>query len=163
MLSSAPMHAITFAIKRTFQGSLRITRPWFLKFGLTPARFDMLYALEQTERGTTLQSHLRSILGVTAPTVSRMLASLEALGFIRRIRDPYDGRMKIVELTKRGFDAIRRAIRATIPQLAQLVVDSAFVRSWFSPTACRAQLAALEDTLSLARRQFRDHAKLDFL
>jgi DNA-binding MarR family transcriptional regulator len=156
------MHALTFAIKRTFQGYLRITRPWFAHFKLTPARFDLLYAIERIPARFILQSTLRRILGVTAATVSRMVSSLEALGFVTRSRCRVDARQRFVQLTERGVDAITRAIRETIPSRAKLIVDSAFVHKWFDDDIAFQDTCFLEDRLRLARSQFRDTATLSF-
>jgi DNA-binding MarR family transcriptional regulator len=156
------MHPITFAIKRTFQGSLRITRPWFAHFRLTPARFDMLFAIHHNSTRGCVQSQLGCLLGVTAPTISRMLASLEKLGFITRTRDPLDRRGKNVHLTKEGFRLIRLAIDETLPKIAQLIVDSAFVDRWRDRHQISANLAHLAQALERAREQFRDTAWLNF-
>jgi len=107
------MHAIFFGMKRAYQRSLAIARPLVARFGLTSARFDMLYVIED-HQGRVLQSHLRRILGVTAPTVSKMLRSLELLGLITRRPCPLDRRQRLVELTREGLKRIRRAIGENI-------------------------------------------------
>jgi DNA-binding MarR family transcriptional regulator len=81
------MNANFFGLKRAFHGTLRITRASLTKPGLTAARFDMLYALprdsQRFEQGMW-QSDLRRQIGVSRPTVSRMLGSLEQLGLVCR-------------------------------------------------------------------------------
>lgn len=71
--------------------------------GLTPARADLLFALRG---GAVLQRDLVLELGVTAPVVSRMLASLEKLGFVVRTRAPYAKHMRVCHLTREGSIAI---------------------------------------------------------
>jgi DNA-binding MarR family transcriptional regulator len=158
------MHTIPFGIKRTFHGFLRITRPWFRHFTLTPARFDLLYAIQRDGRDRKLQSEITRILGVTAPTVSRMIDSLVELRFLRREVDRIDRRERIVILTQEGSRILRRAIRETIPRLAQHVVDCAFVLAWspHRPDVVPADLARLHRALSRAREQLRDTATLVF-
>jgi DNA-binding MarR family transcriptional regulator len=157
------MHTIPFSLKRTFHGFLRVLRPWFHHFSLTPARFDMLYALQHRGRNCMLQSQLRRLLGVTAPTVSRMLDSLIELGFVTRHRDPVDGRERIITLTGQGAILLRRAIRETIPQLSQHVVDCAFVLAWHPHRELvSADLGLLENVLARGREQLRDTATLVF-
>src|SRR5580698_10099851 len=99
------MDATFFNLKRAFHGTLRITRASLARLGLTAARFDLLHALphefRKFERGMR-QSSLRGQLGVSRPTVSRMLASLERLGLIARKRDLFDRRQLVVALTRRG-------------------------------------------------------------
>jgi len=107
------MHAILFGMKRAFQASLRVMRRPLEPFGLTPARFDMLWCIHQLdvddEACPVLQSDVRKRLGVTAPTVTRMLRSLEALGLVQRERDIFDRRQIVVGLTREGLERILTA------------------------------------------------------
>src|SRR5581483_6609271 len=102
MHTSGDVHDTFFATKRAFHGILRITRRPLAALGLTPARFDMLYVLYAGMGQWALQSTIRRLLGVTAPTVSRMLRSLEQLGFVKRMRCEVDKRDRVVELTELG-------------------------------------------------------------
>jgi DNA-binding MarR family transcriptional regulator len=157
------MHPVTFAIKRTFQGALRVMRPWFQQFDLTPARFDMLYAISRHHRYFMLQSELRRVLGVSAPTVSRMLRSLEDLKWLTRRAYGPDRRERVIELTARGYYLLKRVILETIPRVAQLVVDAAFVLPWRPGVPqVSANLATLPCVLARAREQLRDFATLCF-
>jgi DNA-binding MarR family transcriptional regulator len=126
------MNANFFGLKRAFHGTLRITRRALAKLGLTAARFDLLYALPHDPRrydGGTWQSALRRTLGVSRPTVSRMLVSLEGLGLVGRERARDDGRQYVVKLTSRGRALIRKAVRHFIDSgWAQLALDSALGR-----------------------------------
>lgn len=105
-----------FAIKRTFHGVLRVSRDVAAGFGLTPARVDMLYAVFRVPvpeymgaagRGSITQSDLRRALGVSAPTVSRMVKSLEALGFVKRCPSLRDRRTLDISLTDFGWRRVR--------------------------------------------------------
>lgn len=97
------MHALLFRLKRAFHSSLAHVRPLIADFGLTPARFDMMKTIRDgSSNGTILQSSIRRILGVSAATVSRMLKSLEALGFVVRSPDQDDKRERNVALTEAG-------------------------------------------------------------
>ena len=93
MLNRFLVHNIFFGLKRAHHGTLRITRKLLAAFGLTAARFDLLYAVKKERRGI-LQSALRKVLGVSRATVSRMLASLEELGLVRRTFAKQDRRGK---------------------------------------------------------------------
>jgi DNA-binding MarR family transcriptional regulator len=104
------MHALFFGMKRAFHASLRITRKALKSFGLTAARFDLMWALTRPAAGYMRQSDLRRLLGVTAPTVSRMVKSLQALGLVRAERSQCgDRRQCLVELTETGLERIRAA------------------------------------------------------
>ncbi len=119
------MHAIFFGLKRAYHGSLRVTRRALARLGLTAARFDLLYILHNTSPGLP-QRGLQHVLGVTAPTVSRMLGSLEELGLIARERDQEDRRQRYVTLTEEGRRRVVKAVRLFIETgHIQLAVDSA--------------------------------------
>jgi len=94
------MHAIFFGIKRVHLRVLAVTRRMIGLSALTRARFDMLRIVELHPHGIT-QSTIRWLLGVSAPTVSRMLKALQRLGFVDRHRDARDGRCVRVRLTPR--------------------------------------------------------------
>jgi DNA-binding MarR family transcriptional regulator len=49
--------------------------------------------------------------GVTKQSVGEFVDELEALGYVERVPDPMDGRAKIIQLTERGRDARRAALR----------------------------------------------------
>ena len=127
------MHEVFFGAKRVFHGGVRVTRRRLRRAapGMTAARFDMMYAIGGTgcrrsrefTRGSLKQRELRGKLGVSAQVVSRMLRSLEELGWVRRSRRTpstrrcrgrvvWDARQVEVELTESGLDCLRRAFRA---------------------------------------------------
>ncbi len=78
------MHPLTFGMKRMFLRSVAINREYTKEHQLTPARFDMLVAIRRGTGGGIVQRVVRYQLHVASPTVSRMMASLEKLGYIRR-------------------------------------------------------------------------------
>jgi DNA-binding MarR family transcriptional regulator len=156
------MNAIFFGLKRAHHGVLRITRRALASHGLTAARFDLMYVAH--ERAGVRQSSLRRALGVSAPTVSRMLVSLEELGFLRRRRSRWDRRQRVVLLTDAGRRCIRKAIRRFIHGgAAQLAVDSALCRtSWYDDTKCFVAMQTCDRFLRAFRRAYRDVATLYF-
>jgi DNA-binding MarR family transcriptional regulator len=167
MLNRWRMHAIFFGLKRAHHGTLRITRRVLAALGLTAARFDLLYAVKSERRGM-IQSALRKVLGVSRATVSRMLASLEELGFLRRTVTAQDRRQKLVELTTKGWWRIVRAQRHFMRSgWAQLALDSALAgqyreHRWCDEAACREATASLHVRLDDLRRGFYDFATLDY-
>jgi DNA-binding MarR family transcriptional regulator len=124
------MNAIFFASKRAFHGVLRVTRGPLQSVarGLTAARLDMLFALMPkkgaSECTPTRQSDLRRELGVSAPVVSRMLRSLEALGWVIRGREFRDRRQRKVKLTDAGLRCIRTAYQALMRATKRLVYEA---------------------------------------
>jgi DNA-binding MarR family transcriptional regulator len=108
------MHAVFFGLKRAYYATLGLTRRTLRKMGLTAARFDMLYALTRASKWGTSQSSLRRQLGVCPSVASRMLKSMELLGYVNRDYVTRDKRQRWVELTIRGRACILRAIRQFI-------------------------------------------------
>ncbi|HEY6460819.1 MAG TPA: MarR family transcriptional regulator, partial [Polyangiaceae bacterium] len=117
------MHTIPFNAKRTFLTFHAQTRRLHASFGLTPARFDLLYAMGRPSRYSmsrqtyALQSDIRKRLGVSASVVSRMLRALERQGLVTRSRPEgwrQDGRQRVVELTAHGAEVMDAACRVVL-------------------------------------------------
>jgi DNA-binding MarR family transcriptional regulator len=164
------MNPVFFGLKRAFHGTLRIGRRTFQALGLTAARFDLLYALTDEGRPretVTHQSELRRMLGVSRPAVSRMLRSLEELGFVRRKRSEADRRQLEVHLTILGRLRIRLAFCRLVRSGWSLVAPECAL-GWASPTErellrwenCMAHTETLEPFLDDVRIAFRDFATL---
>jgi DNA-binding MarR family transcriptional regulator len=100
------MDAILFGLKRADQVAIRFGHRVLAPFGLTPARFDMLFAVGR--HWSTRQSELRRALGVARSTASRMLGLLERLGWVRRHARRHTRR---VELTDAGRALLARTVR----------------------------------------------------
>ena len=49
--------------------------------------------------------------GLTKQAVGEAVTELERLGYVSRVRDPQDGRAKIIKLTDRGMDAVIKGRR----------------------------------------------------
>jgi DNA-binding MarR family transcriptional regulator len=158
------MHTVFFGLKRAHHATLGLTRHALKRMGLTAARFDMLFALKQSRLGM-LQSRLRRLLGVSRTTVSRMLASLEQLGFLTRKRSWSDRRTHDVNLTPHGRATITLAHRRfTRSGWAQLAVDSALgtdgAYRWYRDGDCIQATALVDGLLGQIRRVFGDRARL---
>jgi DNA-binding MarR family transcriptional regulator len=100
------MHHMFFQIKRSYWGiQNKLRKPLkVVADGITPARVDMLYALEHSrwERHKKEQRQLSTKLGVVKSVVSRMLRSMERRGWITRQKDHEDRRLWIVTVTDAG-------------------------------------------------------------
>ena len=155
-----PMHAIFFGLKRAHHGALRIARRALAQLGLTAARFDLLYAV--LEREGLPQCELCQALGVSAPTVSRMVTSLEELGLVARQTTVADRRLRHVALTNAGRRCIEEAIgRFMSWGTAQLAVDTALCpKRWYDHKLCSRVRQRLEKTLDKIRDAYGDIADL---
>jgi DNA-binding MarR family transcriptional regulator len=167
VLSVLAMHKVFFGLKRAHHSVLRITRTALARMGLTAARFDLLYAVRERRNGVD-QRNLQRRLGVGRSTVSRMLASLEKLGLVRRSVAGHDRRRKVVQLTTRGRWRIGFAHRnLTLSGWAQLALDSALGTDrdsdqWCNEGACIMATATIDGLLNRIRRAFGDGATLHY-
>jgi DNA-binding MarR family transcriptional regulator len=153
------MNTTFFGLKRAYHGTLRLTRRVLARLGLTAARFDLLHIVLKHGQ-FMVQRDLREALGVAAPTVSRMLASLEELGLLRRQPLEEDLRQRSITLTKIGRQSIQRALRHLVRSgFAKLALDSALCSDdWFDERACARASAALDATLTHLRDAYGDVA-----
>lgn len=151
------MHRIFFSVKRVHLRVVEISKRLVREFELTPARFDMLRIVRLHAPHGAPQWKIRALLGVSGATVSRMLKSLELLGFVRRARSARDARDVIVTLTKVGSKRVAAAIKALIKKgvadtFAKRGVD-------FNPEAAVVRLSVLQTALSSMRRIYGDAAR----
>jgi DNA-binding MarR family transcriptional regulator len=160
------MNQIFFASKRAFHAILRVTRKALASLGLTAARFDMLYAMMfdgdyQISVGTR-QREIRRKLGVSASVVSRMLASLERLGWVTRRRPEKGGdrRQRWVKLTATGLRCICTAFKMLRRASWRLVHGAICFGEHREPSARFVHTAQLESYLKVMREEYGDTAKL---
>ena len=111
------MTPIQFGLKRAHHRSLQFSHQLLRPFGITPARFDMLMCIERLGNG--FQCDLVKALGVSAPTVSRMLKALVELGLVAKARFEEWGRVNMVALTMEG--------EALLKQIAEALYGSGIV------------------------------------
>jgi DNA-binding MarR family transcriptional regulator len=107
------MHYLSLEMKRAHWAAVGVARSIAAEFWLTPARFDLLYVVRRFGGGSG-QNAIARQLGVSGATVSRMLRSLEELGFVRRVRMSFDLRRKVIRLSSWAEEFIDRAIRAFV-------------------------------------------------
>jgi DNA-binding MarR family transcriptional regulator len=160
------MNAHFFGTKRAFHAILRITRKPLASFGLTAARYDLLYAIcggapETNECGVE-QSELPGMLGVHKSVVSRMLRSLEQLGLVSRERCYGDRRRLSVELTNAGVARLADAIRCLERASRRLLCMAICFGRWRDPDERFRHMEAYESYLRVIRRDYGDAAWLAY-
>lgn len=104
--------------------------------GLTVAQFSLLNHCVRLGDGWT-PARLAAAFQVTKGTMTNTLQKLEAKGFIQVDPDPNDARSKRVFLTPSGRSAHKAALKALVPELAQLPAG-------FPPALAAEILPALE-------------------
>jgi DNA-binding MarR family transcriptional regulator len=97
--------------------------------GLGPARLSALSVV--VFAGPLGLGRLAAAEQVRPPTMSRIVAALEADGLVRRAPDPEDGRGVVVSATAKGTRLLQRARRRRIANLTALMepLDSGAVAS----------------------------------
>lgn len=150
------MHRVFFSMKRVHLRIVEVGKRLLKRFQLTPARFDMMRIVLVHAPHGVFQSRIRALLGVSATTVSRMLVSLEELGFVERQQWEHDARQLIVRLTELGkkhvTDAMQALVeRGTAERMARRGVD-------FDAKAAVPRLRVLQRALAAMRRIYGDGA-----
>ena len=155
------MHIVPFRLKRAYQSALAQLRRAAKPYGITPARYDLLYLIGD---GYKPQSAIHKALGVTRATTSRMLISLERLKLIERFR-PYRTRRHLnrrsfmVQLTDEGRRILRAVRNSIIAPAMQLAFESYFLTWGMSPWSAFLQVDTLISTLLGIAKYFGDTAE----
>lgn len=71
--------------------------------------FGRIRALKRLRRGAMTQGELASVMDIDAPYATVVVDDLESRRLVRRRPHPKDRRAKLVELTRKGRDLVRRA------------------------------------------------------
>jgi DNA-binding MarR family transcriptional regulator len=85
--------------------------------GMTQERMSVLAIVER--RGPVSVSALAAHERVRPATMSRMISSLEADGYVRRLTDDSDGRGVLVAATQLGLKAFSNARKQRLSQLSE--------------------------------------------
>ncbi|HEX7664309.1 MAG TPA: MarR family transcriptional regulator [Polyangiaceae bacterium] len=154
------MHFLAFAFKRAHYASLRTSRGYAARFGLTPARFDMLYVVKECHGRS--QAWIARMLGLSGVTVSRMLRVLAALGLVERSRSRRDRRKLTARLTRKGRHRLFGVLSILKSRVLQRAFEHAFVerrtpRTFFALDGFAHRVVHLQLELSqFKRRALRD-------
>src|SRR5882762_4839379 len=89
--------------------------------GLTGPRASALSVI--VFRGPLTMSALAEAEQVRRPTISRLIDGLERRGLVRRVSDPADGRVQLVEATAAGKRLLQKGRARRVARLTQGVVQ----------------------------------------
>lgn len=111
-------HAALAEISQTVRGFVRITEDVARDAGLEPQQYQLLLSIKAMPRGerTTILGISRS-LDIRHHTAVELVDRAEARGLVARRRDEVDRRLVVVELTREGDDAVKRAARYHLRRL----------------------------------------------
>jgi DNA-binding MarR family transcriptional regulator len=158
------MHRVWWGVHRASLCAIKVCKVMAKPFGLTPSRFHMLSAIAAEKVTWFPQRGLRELLGISAQTISRMLKSLVACGFIVKRVMEADRRRRELAFTRAGKEMFLRAFGTLVEGgLATHVAGRALTDlGWPSTPAERA--AAIDKFYGLAELRFglRDTALFDY-
>lgn len=100
--------------------------------GLSQAKWVALFRLARMSTAPT-QAALAAELGIEGPTVTRLLARLEATGYVERRPAPGDRRLKVVHLTAKARAEAARIDRVAADLRAELLAGldpAGFAAAW---------------------------------
>ena len=153
------MNSTMFSVKRAFLRTVHFGRKVLEPFGLTPARFDLLFLLWRREY--RYQSELWRILGLHPSTVSKMLKRLQFIEFVYCDIDPDDERKVVVKLAPDGQAALEAAIAEIVANGAMDgFMGWAVAGPWRREERRSVAVLNLEEALLRVRRTFFDSARL---
>ncbi|MDB4996244.1 MAG: DNA-binding transcriptional regulator, MarR family [Myxococcaceae bacterium] len=161
------MHAVTWDAKRVFLGLSKVRARLMERWGLTPARFDMLYAIRCQRQFWFPQRRLRELLGVCASTISRMIDSLVEIGFLVRRPIATDRRCRELKITKHGKRTLRCMFGNIIKTgLARLIVGHALADNPDAVATTDAEITKqIRDfslTMAFLKLNLEDEAQFDY-
>jgi DNA-binding MarR family transcriptional regulator len=114
---------VCFALVVASRSVLAVYRPLLEPMGLTHPQYLVMLALwEQSPRSV---GEIAGLLQLDSPTLSPLLKRLEAAGFVTRRRSNDDERRLDIELTARGRDLRREALKIPPAIIKRLGVDIA--------------------------------------
>src|SRR3954468_20490136 len=108
--------------------------------GLTHMGYMVLFTLSERDDRRLAMSRLAKLASASLSRLSHVVARLEEQGWVRRERDPDDGRVQIAVLTDAGYAKVVDSAPGHAEAVQQLVFDR------LSPAQVR-QLVKLADAL----------------
>ncbi len=115
--------SLPMALLQAREAAMRLFRPMLAQHGLTEQQWRVLRALSAAG-GPVDAGDLAERTFLLAPSLSRMLATLDERGLIRRRPDPVDQRRALIELAAAGIDLVRRV--APDSELRYAAIEDAF-------------------------------------
>src|SRR3954447_13414169 len=91
--------------------------------GLTHMGYVVLFTLSEQPDRRMAMSKLAKHVSASLSRLSHVVARLEGQGWVRRERDPEDGRVQIAVLTDEGFDKVVASAPGHVEAVQQLVFD----------------------------------------
>ena len=155
------MHRVFWGVHRTSLCAIKVAKKIMARFGLTPSRFHMLFAIKCERVAWFPQRGLRELLGISAQTISRMIKSLVACEYLVQRVVPEDRRRRVLAFTELGKEKVGRAFCDVVQAgLGAHVAGRALTdQGWPMPAALRAeQVQKFDQMLDQLRWGLNDNA-----
>src|SRR4051795_9876675 len=91
--------------------------------GLTHMGYLVLLTLSEREDRRLAMSKLAKLASASLSRLSHVVARLESQGWVRRERDPEDGRVQIAVLTDKGYAKVVESAPGHVEAVQQLIFD----------------------------------------
>jgi DNA-binding MarR family transcriptional regulator len=119
---------VCFALAITNRAVLAVYRPLLEPLGLTHPQYLVMLTLwdnAKADRGPLSVKHIAGCLQMDSATLSPMLKRLQTLGLVTRARSATDERTTNVELTAKGRNLRRQALKVPPAVVERLGVELA--------------------------------------
>lgn len=90
--------------------------------------FMILYYLNEANEGKLRRIDLADFLGLTASGVTRMLISMEKMGFVKRDTSDMDARARYAIITKDGKELLNNSINIMSEKLDDIIPSDKMVK-----------------------------------
>ena len=141
---TSPFLPLVRELVRTYQAFERLSAGHVRSMGLTPAQFDVVATLGNTEGMNPKQLGEKTL--ITKGTLTGVVDRLLDKGLVQRLPDPHDGRGQIVRLTEKGQALFETVFPAHVAYMAKAL--SGFDSARLAPT--QQALHALRQVLEQA-------------
>lgn len=101
-------HSLPIALLRARESVMSLFRPMLAKHDVTEQQWRVLRVL--AENGRLDATELAERASVLAPSLTRILRSLDERGVVRRAKDDGDGRRVLVEIAPAGLAIIEKVL-----------------------------------------------------
>lgn len=118
-MPAAPFLSTIRELVRCYQAFETTSSRQIRSMGMTPAQFDIIVTLGDTEGMTFTELGRRTL--ITKGTLTGVVDRLAARRLVRRVASPTDGRSQIVQLTPSGDALYRRVFPAQLAHLGRIL------------------------------------------
>ncbi|KQV37029.1 homoprotocatechuate degradation operon regulator HpaR [Rhizobium sp. Root1204] len=115
---SARRRSLTIGLLRAREAVMSHFRPILAEHDVTEQQWRVIRVL--SERGTLDASEVADKASILAPSLTRMIRSLEERGFITKRRDKGDGRRTLLQITAAGQNVIDEVMPESIRVYEQI-------------------------------------------